>query len=70
MSETFNGLDAEEDFRQTVREIISRLKRLNREVEMEEMRKIYTTVNDDEIEALKVQMQLRDEIKSRIGDNN
>ena len=70
MSETFNGLDTESDFRQTVREIISRLKRLNREVEMEEMRKIYTTVNDDEIEALKVQMQLRDEIKSRIGDNN
>ena len=69
MSEAFNGLD-EQDFKQTVTEIISRLKRLNREVEMKEMRKIYTTVNDDEIEALKVQMQLRDEIKSRIGDNN
>ena len=69
MSEAFNGLD-EKDFRQAVTENISRLKQLNREVEMKEMRKIYTTVNDDDIEALKVQMQLRDEIKSRIGDNN
>jgi len=69
MAEAFNGLD-EQTFRSAVAENISRLKRLNREVEMEEIKKIYTTVNDDEIEALKVQMQLRDEIKSRIGDNN
>ena len=69
MSEAFNGLD-EQTFRSAIAENISRLKRLNREVEMEEIKKIYTTVNDDEIEALKVQMQLRDEIKSRIGDHN
>ncbi len=68
MSEAFKGL-SENDFRMTVTENITRLKRLNRELEMEEIRKIYKTVNSDEIEALKVQMQLRDEIKSRIGDN-
>ncbi len=69
MSEAFNGL-TEEEFRMAVVENIERLKRLNREVEMEELRKIYMTVNGDEIEALKVQMQLRDEIKSRIGEHN
>ena len=69
MSEAFNGL-TEEEFRTAVKENVTRLKRLNREVEMEELRKIYMTVNGDEIEALKVQMQLRDEIKSRIGENN
>ena len=68
MSEAFKGL-SENDFRMTVTENITRLKRLNRELEMEEIRKIYKTANSDEIEALKVQMQLRDEIKSRIGDN-
>ena len=69
MSEAFNGL-AEDEFRNAVCENITRLKRLNREVEMEELRKIYKTVNGDDIEALKVQMQLRDEIKSRIGEHN
>ncbi len=69
MSEAFNGL-TEDEFRTAVKENITRLKRLNREVEMEELRKIYMTVNGDEVEALKVQMQLRDEIKSRIGEHN
>ncbi len=69
MSEAFNGLTKDE-FCTAVKENIIRLKRLNREVEMEELRKIYITVNGDEVEALKVQMQLRDEIKSRIGEHN
>ncbi len=68
MSEAFNGL-TEKEFKMAVIENVERLKRLNRELEMEEMRKIYMTVNSDEIEALKVQMQLRDEIKSRIGEH-
>ena len=32
------------------------------------IRQQYKQVNDDEIEALKIQMQLRDKIKLRTGD--
>ena len=66
-SEAFNGLDAE-GFEQAVRENISRLNRLYREKEQKEIREKYKQVNDDEIEALKMQMQLRDKLKLRTGD--
>ena len=33
------------------------------------MKKLYTLVNDDDVEALKLQMKLRDKIKLRTGDN-
>ena len=36
--------------------------------ESEQLRRKYKQVNDDEIEALKIQMQLRDKIKLRTGD--
>lgn len=67
LSEAFNGLDAEE-FEHAVRENVLRLKRCYQEKESEQMRQRYKQVNDDEIEALKVQMQLRDTIKLRTGD--
>ena len=35
----------------------------------EEMKKLYTSVSDDDVEALKLQMKLRDNIKLRTGDN-
>ena len=35
----------------------------------EEMRRQYREVNDDDMEALKLQMQLRDKIKLRTGEN-
>ena len=38
------------------------------EKEAEKIRQQYKQVNDDEIEALKIQMQLRDKIKLRTGD--
>ena len=66
-SEAFNGLDAEE-FERAVRENISRLNRLYKEKENKELREKYKQVNDDEIEALKIQMQLRDKLKLRTGD--
>lgn len=67
LSEAFNGLDAEE-FENAVRENVLRLKRCYHEKESEQIRQKYKQVNDDEIEALKVQMQLRDKIKLRTGD--
>ena len=66
-SEAFNGLDAEE-FERAVRENISRLNRLYSEKERKEIRDKYKQVNNDEIEALKMQMQLRDKLKLRTGD--
>ena len=66
-SEAFNGLNAEE-FENAIRENISRLNRLYKEKENKEIREKYKQVNDDEIEALKMQMQLRDKLKLRTGD--
>ncbi len=66
-SEAFNGLDAEE-FERAVRENISKINKLYREKERKELRDKYINVNNDEIEALKMQMQLRDKLKLRTGD--
>ena len=67
MSEAFNGLD-ETELEQAVTENIVRLRRCYTEHEAEKVRKHYRDVNDDDMEALKLQMQLRDKIKLRTGD--
>ena len=68
MSEAFNDLNTE-DLEQAVRENITRLKRCYTEHEAEKLRQQYREVNDDDLEALKLQMQLRDKIKLRTGEN-
>ena len=67
LSEAFNGLEPDE-FERAVKENVVRLKRCYQEKEAEKLRQQYQQVNDDEIEALKIQMQLRDKIKLRTGD--
>ena len=67
LSEAFNGLEPAE-FERAVKENIVRLKRCYQEKETEEIRRKYKQVNDDDIEALRIQMQLRDKIKLRTGD--
>ena len=67
MSEAFNDLDKDE-LEQAVRENIIRLKRCYQEKESENLRKQYKEANNDDLEALKIQMQLRDKIKLRTGD--
>lgn len=67
MSEAFNGLQ-EDELERAVNENIIRLKRCYQERESERLRKQYREVNDDDLEALKLQMQLRDKIKLRTGD--
>ena len=67
MSEAFNNLE-EDELERAVRENIHRLKRFYQERESEKLRKQYREVNDDDLEALKLQMQLRDKIKLRTGD--
>ncbi len=68
MSEAFNGL-AEDELERAVSENIVRLKRCYAEHESEKLRQHYRKVNDDDMEALKLQMQLRDKIKLRTGEN-
>ena len=53
---------------EAVSENIIRLKKLYHERESEKIRKHYREVNNDDLEALKLQMQLRDKIKFRTGD--
>ena len=67
LSESFNGLEADE-LENAVKENIARLKRCYQEKEAEIIRRQYKQVNDNDIEALKLQMQLRDKIKLRTGD--
>ena len=67
LSEAFNGL-SQEEFERAVTENVVRLKKCYQEKEAEKLRQRYRQVNDDEIEALKIQMQLRDRIKLRTGD--
>lgn len=67
MSEAFNELSADE-LEQAVRENIFRLNKCYTEHEAEQLRQHYRQINGDDMEALKVQMQLRDEIKLRTGD--
>ena len=67
MSEAFNDVEQEE-FELAVRENITRLKRFYQQRESEKLRQQYKDVNDDDLEALKLQMQLRDKIKLRTGD--
>ena len=67
MSEAFNSLQ-EDELERAVNENIIRLKRCYQERESEKLRKQYREVNDDDLEALKLQMQLRDKIKLRTGD--
>ena len=67
LSEAFSGLDAEE-FEYTIKENISKLNRLYKEKEKKEIQQMYKQVNDNEVEALKMQIQLRDKLKLRTGD--
>lgn len=68
ISETFNKLSAK-DFESVVEENVKRIEDCRLEHERAEMRNLYQNVNDNDNEALKLQMQLRDRINSLTGDN-
>ena len=65
ISECFTNLKPE-DFECAIQENIARIKRCQWEEEKEKMRKLYKNADEDETEALKIQMQLRDKINNRI----
>ena len=70
-SEAFNNLSVE-NFEAVINENINKLEFVKKEKEDNELKELYKDVNDDEIESLKIQMHLRDQIKKQIrtGDNN
>lgn len=68
ISETFNKL-SKKDFESIIDENIRKIERFRIEHEQAEMRNLYKNVNDNDNEALKIQMQLRDKINSITGDN-
>lgn len=68
ISEAFNKL-SKKDFISIIDENISKIDNFRIENENLEMRNLYKNVNDNDNEALKIQMKLRDKINSLIGDN-
>ena len=65
ISEAFTNLKPE-DFECVIQENIARIKRCQWEEEKEKMRKLYKNADEDETEALKIQMQLRDKINNKL----
>ncbi|MBR6099122.1 DNA primase [bacterium] len=64
-AETFNNLSPE-DFKTVIEENIRKIKKCRWEEEKEKMRNLYKNADEDDTEALKIQMQLRDKINNRI----
>lgn len=64
IAEPFQSLSPQ-DFKLVINENIKKLEQCSRENERTKIRNLYNDVNDDENEALKVQMQLRDKINNR-----
>lgn len=69
LSEAFNKL-SKKDFKLVIDENINKIEELRIEYEKAEMRNLYKNVNDNDNEALKVQIQIRDRINSLTGDTN
>lgn len=69
ISEPFNNL-SREDFEQIIAESIEKLNKLKKEQDRIKTKALYMQVNDDEMESLKMQMQLRDKINKKFGENN
>ena len=63
ISESFQNLD-ETDFLMAIRENINKINDCQNE--KEKIRNLYKSANDNETEALKIQMQLRDKINNRL----
>ena len=65
ISESFQNLD-ETDFLTAIRENINKINDCQNEKEKEKIRNLYKSANDNDTEALKIQMQLRDKINNRL----
>jgi len=64
ISEAYKGL-SEEDFENVINETIAKINRCRQIKEIEHIKKMYKGIDDDDPEALKIQIQLRDKIKKK-----
>ena len=62
LSEVYKGLN-EEDFANVINEAINKINRCKHAKETEQIKNLYKGISDDDPEALKIQIQLRDKIK-------
>ena len=69
ISEAYRNLNPK-DFENIIKENINKIKQCQREKEKEKIRNLYKNVNDDDTEALKIQMQLRDKINKQKSEKN
>ena len=71
LSEAYKDL-SEEEFSSVIKETISKINQCKHVKEVEKIKNIYKGMDDDDPEALKIQIQLRDKIrnKNKIGDEN
>ena len=65
IAETFQNLD-DDDFVTVIRENINKINECQTKKEQEKIRNLYKSANDNDTEALKIQMQLRDKINNRL----
>ncbi len=63
-SEAYRGL-SEEDFESVIRETINKINHCRQVKEIEHIKKLYKRIDDDDPEALKIQIQLRDKLKKK-----
>ncbi len=63
-SEAYRGL-SDEDFANTIFEIIAKINQCKHAQEIKHIRKKYQDIDDNDPEALKIQIQLRDKIKNK-----
>ena len=63
-SEAYKGL-SEEDFGSVIQETINKINQCRQVKEIEQIKKMYKGIDDDDPEALKIQIQLRDKIKKK-----
>lgn len=70
LSDSFKGL-SEKDFKTAINENIETINTYKLKEEQSHLRTMYKKVNDDELQAIEYQMQLREKIKNKLrtGDN-
>ena len=68
-AEVYKGL-SEEDFECVIRETLNKINHCKQMKETEEIKSLYKGISDDDPEALKIQIQLRDKIKKRQKSEN
>ena len=65
MAEAYKGLETQ-DFKNIIQETIAKINKCKHVEEAEHIKKMYKGIDDNDPEALKIQIQLRDKIKKKI----